>query len=167
MNSVGDEAIRRELLARLHSVGAGMSGGRRYTGGMSGGKGPSEKSKAHASQNPYIQFLKEIKRKPHAGEYDDYLTSKGLVRAATKVRTGKPKGRPRKQQVYGPAVFKYDKCKRGEINDPQTGRCINKNSSLARQIRDPNKIYNKKTNRYVSYSGKVGKKILAGGSVYE
>ncbi len=51
-----------------------------------GGKGPSEKSKAHAGRNPYIQFLKEIKRKPQAGEYNEYLLSKGLTRTKTKIK---------------------------------------------------------------------------------
>jgi hypothetical protein len=158
MNSVGDESVRRELLMRLNS----MSGS-----GMSGGRGPSEKSKAHAATNPYIQFLKEIKRKPQAGEYDQYLAFNGLRRAVPKVPSGRAKGRPKKAVMFGPAPFKYDKCKRGEINNPQTGRCINKKSKLALQIRNPKKIYNQATNRYVLYSGKVGKKILAGGSVYE
>lgn len=48
---------------------------------MSGGKGTSIKSKKAALNNPYIQFLKEIKRKPEKGEYDEYLISKGLSRA--------------------------------------------------------------------------------------
>ena len=163
MNSVGDEAIRRELLARLHSVGAGMSGGRSYTGG----KGPSERSKAHAGRNPYIQFLKEIRRKPQVGEYDDYLRSKGLARAAPKVRSGRPRGRVSSGPVYGPPEFKWYDCRKNEINDPRTGRCVRKSSTLGRNIENTKKIYNQKTNRYVLESGKVGKKILSGGTVYE
>jgi hypothetical protein len=159
MNSVGDEAVRRELLARLQSVGSGMSGGRSYTGG----KGPSERSKAHAGRNPYIQFLKEIRRKPIAGEYDDYLRSKGLARAVPKVKAGIPTSGP----VYRSPDFKWYDCSKNEINDPRTGRCISKSSKLGRNIRNTKKIYNQKTNRYVLISGKVGKKILAGGTVYE
>ena len=172
MNSVGDEAIRRELLARLHNAGAGMSGGRRYTGGMSGGKGPSEKSKAHAGKNPYIQFLKEIRRKPLQGEYDNYLASKGLLRTAPKVRSGKPKGRPKKVKiapVITPAtikkIIKMYNCNPPNINNPKTGRCLKPTSRLGRQVGNPLKILNPNTGRYVLRRGKIGK--LLGGTVYE
>jgi hypothetical protein len=173
MNSVGDEAIRRELLARLQTVGAGMSGGRRYVGGGVsdyGGKGPSVKSKAAAAKNPYLAYKSVYRSGLFDGTYDDYLAFQGLARAAPKVASGKPKGRPKgrpNKPIVRPAIFKWDKCKRKELNDPQTGKCVSKYSKLGMQINDKNKIYNKATNRYVLYYGKVGKKILAGGSVYE
>ena len=175
MNSVGDESVRRELLARLQNVGAGMSGGRSYTGG----RGPSEKSKTHAGKNPYIQFLKSLGRRPNPGEYDEYLISKGLVRAVPKVSSGKSRGRPKKVvavrerlikgKVYGhqrqKKAIKMYNCTPPRINNPKTGRCLKPTSRRGMQVGNPLKMLNPKTGRYILRTGKIGR--MLGGTVYE
>lgn len=77
-----------------------------------GGKGPSEKSKAHASQNPYIQFLKEIKRKPQPGEYDEYLISKGLTRAKI-VKNTEPVIKRKVKRSKNVIIKNYVSCPQG------------------------------------------------------
>ncbi len=172
MNSVGDEAVRRELLARLQTVGAGMSGGRRYVGGGVsdyGGKGPSAASKAAAARNPYLTYKSVVRSGLFNGTYDDYLASQGLARAAPKVRSGKPRGRPKK---FGPMTEKQakKKPKKRPVFGPET-----KTQYLSRRRKEHEKskfgpvqkIFNPVTKRYVLLTGKVGKRLLAGGNVYE
>jgi hypothetical protein len=169
MNSVGDEAVRRELLARLQTVGAGMSGGRRYVGGGVddyGGKGTKE----GAAKNPYLTYKNVSRSGLFNGSYDEYLASLSLIRKP-KVKSGRPRGRPKKSvtPVMTPAevkkAIKMYRCTPPRINNPQTGRCLKPTSKLGRQVVNTRKILNPKTGRYVLRSGKIGK--LLGGTVYE
>lgn len=54
-----------------------------------GGKGASQKSKDAAANNQYLQLVKSLGRKPAPEEYDEYLTSKGLVRSRAKPKKAK------------------------------------------------------------------------------
>jgi hypothetical protein len=56
-----------------------------------GGRGSSEKSKEAAARNPYLTYKREFRSGLFDGTYDEYLLSKGLERAKTKIKKVKSK----------------------------------------------------------------------------
>jgi hypothetical protein len=180
MNSVGDEAVRSELLMRLKNIstGSGSSGGAhtrthemRSLTGVRGGKGTA----SGASKNPYIEFL-QLKKRGTVPKTMTYAKYKSVKKApeimASRIKMPSPADLLKCKKLEKETGIKYIGCRaiqskkmkscKGEIPatvlNPRTKRLVKTSNPIGLRIyksMHPEKyIINPKSGRYMCIHSK-------------